>query len=499
MTTAQTAPWHPSIDPAAWQAANTDPTVIVTDGSNVTVTVRNGQLRIEDGPPGGKRSRNIPRVPQRVTRLIVLGEHGYITMEAIRWLADADISVICADQAHGITMESGVTQQDAKVLRAQAQATDTKAGTNIIRELLAAKLTGQVTVLTDILNAHRPASMITDFLQQLTTCQTAIEMRMWEAQSAMIYWQVWAGRVHVPFSPDDLLKVPGHWLTFGARTTMIRESPTNRRATDPVNAMLNYCYRIAETQAVQACYAYGLHPSMGILHADKQGRDSLALDLMECARPVCDKLILSMLDTGVGLAYESGRPSYCDRRWFREESNGQCVLVTPLTHRIAGFARVIYEAIEPYAEYAARLFAGDTGNCRLPSMPKSALRNVVIQHKPRLRAGVTVTDLIPEDLWGEIAALIPAPRVTPTVFGNAAGRPRNVLANRGVVAALIAHDLLGVSWPSCASLSGVSVKTCQARKKEWSRVTGANGLSVWQSVTELLAAQDYLQTCGAAT
>ena len=245
--------------------------MIVADGSNVTVTVRNGQLRIEDGPPGGKRSRNIPRVPRQVTRLIVLGEHGYITLEAIRWLADADISVICADQAHGITLESGITQQDAKMLRAQAQATDTMAGTEIMRQLLAAKLTGQAAVLADILNAPRPAGMITDYLQELTACRTVIDMRMWEAQSALIYWQVWAGRVHVPFSPDDLLKVPGHWLTFGARTTMLREY-TNRNATNPVNAMLNYCYRIAETQAVQACYAYGLHPAMGILHADKQGR-----------------------------------------------------------------------------------------------------------------------------------------------------------------------------------------------------------------------------------
>ena len=219
---------------------------------------------------------------------------------------------------------------------------------------------------------------------------------------------------------------------------------------------------------------------------------------MECARPVCDRLILSMLDCGAGLVYESGKPSYCDRRWFREESNGQCVLVTPLTHRIAGFARAIYEAIEPYAEYAARLFAGDTGNTRLPNTPKSPMRNVVIQHKPRLRAGVTVTDLIPDDLWAEIAALIPVPHIPPTVFGNPAGRPRNVLADRGVIAALIAHDLLGVSWVSCASLSGVSAKTCQARKKEWSQVTSANGKSAWQVILNLLDTRDYLQTCGTA-
>ena len=55
--------------------------------------------------------------------------------------------------------------------------------------------------------------------------------------------------------------------------------------TDVVNAALGYGYAIALGQAVSACAAVGLDGAAGLLHADHERRESMALDLLEEFRP----------------------------------------------------------------------------------------------------------------------------------------------------------------------------------------------------------------------
>ncbi|MFW5697991.1 MAG: CRISPR-associated endonuclease Cas1 [Fimbriimonadaceae bacterium] len=65
---------------------------------------------------------------------------------------------------------------------------------------------------------------------------------------------------------------------------------------DPFNAMLNYGYALLLSQTVQSCESAGLHPDGGYLHADRPGRPSLALDLMEPFRPVLvDRVVLRLV------------------------------------------------------------------------------------------------------------------------------------------------------------------------------------------------------------
>jgi CRISPR-associated protein Cas1 len=59
--------------------------------------------------------------------------------------------------------------------------------------------------------------------------------------------------------------------------------------------MLNYLYALLEAETTIACHAVGLDPTIGIVHADNRGRDSLALDLMETARPKVDAYVLDLL------------------------------------------------------------------------------------------------------------------------------------------------------------------------------------------------------------
>ena len=73
---------------------------------------------------------------------------------------------------------------------------------------------------------------------------------------------------------------------------------TGRGAQDPVNAALNYGYAILRSQIWHAILIAGLEPYVGVLHVDRPGKPSLALDLMEEYRPwVVDRTIIKMRST----------------------------------------------------------------------------------------------------------------------------------------------------------------------------------------------------------
>lgn len=65
--------------------------------------------------------------------------------------------------------------------------------------------------------------------------------------------------------------------------------------TDPLNALLNYGFALLEAETQIACLSIGLHPGLGIFHADKDGRASSVYDLMEPNRPIVDRLVLEFV------------------------------------------------------------------------------------------------------------------------------------------------------------------------------------------------------------
>ncbi|MCC7209681.1 MAG: CRISPR-associated endonuclease Cas1 [Anaerolineae bacterium] len=69
-----------------------------------------------------------------------------------------------------------------------------------------------------------------------------------------------------------------------------------RGATDPVNSLLNYGYGILYAQAERAVILAGLDPYAGFLHADRPGKPSLALDLVEEFRQIAvDRPVIGLL------------------------------------------------------------------------------------------------------------------------------------------------------------------------------------------------------------
>jgi len=72
---------------------------------------------------------------------------------------------------------------------------------------------------------------------------------------------------------------------------------SRRPPLDPVNALLSFVYTLLVHDISGALETVGLDPYVGFLHADRPGRVSLGLDMMEELRPIlADRLVLTLIN-----------------------------------------------------------------------------------------------------------------------------------------------------------------------------------------------------------
>lgn len=77
------------------------------------------------------------------------------------------------------------------------------------------------------------------------------------------------------------------------------EKRVRRPPTDPVNSLLSFGYTLLMNDIASAVKIVGFDPYVGYLHADRYGRPSLPLDLMEEFRPVIvDSVVVTAINKG---------------------------------------------------------------------------------------------------------------------------------------------------------------------------------------------------------
>jgi CRISPR-associated protein Cas1 len=137
--------------------------------------------------------------------------------------------------------------------------------------------------------------------------------------------------------------VPEHGLTFGQRISLLTGGP--RTATNPANAILNYLYALLEAERILACQQIGLDP--GLFHTDQRDRDSLALDIMEAARPTVDGYLLG-LDARRTLSASD----------FGETRSGATRLTAAMAAGLAKTVPVWRDQVVPHVERVAYVLGG---------------------------------------------------------------------------------------------------------------------------------------------
>jgi CRISPR-associated endonuclease Cas1 len=299
--------------------------VLVADGYGISLRVLYGKLHVEDGIGPHRRSIVLDRAgsgpgSSRLERLVLLGKSGSITLEALAWLRAIGAALVhLAPDGALLAHSVPFGYSGHPIRRAQALAVANGLDVTVARDIIARKMEGQ---RTNLVRLHAKDLRGLDRLREaLNDASTIDDVRLCEAKAAAIYWNAWS-KVSIRMRGRDLLRVPSRWTRYDSRASVLTGAP--RAATNPVNALLNYCYALLESESRLALLAAGLDPTLGVLHADQRNRDSFALDAMEPARPDVDAFVLDLLE---GQVFTS--------RDFVELSNGVCRVRAPLTHALA--------------------------------------------------------------------------------------------------------------------------------------------------------------------
>jgi CRISPR-associated endonuclease Cas1 len=315
--------------------------VLALFGFGIKVRMQGGHLEIEDGIGPDRRNFRLARVGHGLKRLVLIGSDGFITLEALHWLADQDVAFLMLERDGKVVCVTGpVRPSDARLRRAQALAGNSSVGIQIARELIDRKLAGQENVARNKLLAEDSADIISRYREELTAADTLERIRLIESRAAAVYWTIWHN-LPVAFPKKDESRIPHHWRSFGARMSPLTGSP--RVAVNPQNAMLNYLYTLLASESRLAAAALGLDPGLGFLHLDTAARDSLAYDLMEAVRPQVDGYLLDWITRDL-----------FKRDWFSERPDGNCRLTTSLAARLSETAPIWGRAVAPVAEWLAQ-------------------------------------------------------------------------------------------------------------------------------------------------
>lgn len=311
--------------------------VVTLFGYGISARVDRGHLILDDGIGPVRRHARFARVNHGLRRLVVIGADGFVSLAALRWLADQDAAFVMLDRDGSVLAITGpVRPSDARLRRAQALAQHSGAAVEIARELIRRKLGGQEKLVRDGLGSISAGHAIAQARSALERAETIDRIRLLESQAALAYWGAWK-TLHVGFPKKDLPRVPEHWKEFGGRVSPLTGSP--RLAANPPNAMLNYLYALLESEARLAITALGLDSGLGVLHVDTPTRDSLACDVMEPIRPEVDAYVLRWITHEI-----------LKREWFFEERNGNARLMGTFAMRLAETLPTWRRAVAPIAE-----------------------------------------------------------------------------------------------------------------------------------------------------
>ncbi len=346
--------------------------VLTISGNNSSIRVEGGCLIVSDGPipvAADHRGAALPVKERMVTcrfhradcpisRIVITGPDGFITFSAIKWLHGIGASIVQLDWDGTVLLATAPPGNDQPALRrAQALAAGSEIGNAIAREILRVKLNGQAAVAR-LLGSGEVAELITNFANDLDAATDATRLLAIEAMAATAYWPLW---VAVPLRFARLYQTPEHWRTFGGRHSPLSGKPL--KAASPGNAILNYLYAVAVGEMTIALTGAGLDPGMGIFHADRDRRASLAYDAIEVVRPYVDGWLVAWLST-----------ARFSKRDFFEEPDGTVRLTRPLTSHLAMTAAIWRPAAQAVAGWLARALGGGIDRERqlpapLPAVP----------------------------------------------------------------------------------------------------------------------------------
>jgi hypothetical protein len=281
----------------AFRARSISGAVLVI-GPNAALRVRGGALDVEHGS-GKNRVHVRIDIDDLKPAAILFDAHGeFLTGEAIRWCARYAIPLILpngpgrailfyesaleADGAgEGVNGKHAARILDVgpSLVRAQALADPVP----VARAIVSAKLEASAESVPAIDKRH--------WSLRLDETRSVAEIVTIEARIAAAYWRAFRDLGLRERKGGNL---PRSWLRFANRQKGA-QFLGSKHASHPINAMLNYAYVVEAGRLARALTAAGFALTIGFLHNDKHGRNSLVWDAIEPLRPEIDARVFKFI------------------------------------------------------------------------------------------------------------------------------------------------------------------------------------------------------------
>lgn len=293
----------------------------------------------------------INKVPMHAVRQVVLFGNVQISTQALQTLIENEIGVaLLTGHAKFIGMvlpppAKNVGLREAQYKRFSEPATCLAYAKACIR----AKLINQRTMLMRNTGGkdELAAQGLADLIRKVDDAPSLESLLGLEGQGASLYFG--------EFGRFLKQQPPGKGFDF---TTRNRRPPT-----DPVNALLSFAYALLTKDCFAAVCTVGFDPYKGFFHANRHGKPSLALDLMEEFRTIiADSVVLTlinnaMLDAGDFLTWRNachltdrGRKAFFTAYEQRR--------ATEITHPVFGYRMSYSRMLEVQARMLAAAVRG---------------------------------------------------------------------------------------------------------------------------------------------
>lgn len=215
--------------------------------------------------PRERDRQELGRVPLDDIAAVIANAHGITcTQNLLLSLAERGVPfVLCGANHNAAGMLLSIDGHHLQAKRFDAQiASSLPTRKRLWAEIIRAKIRHQAAVLLAVGSPHIPLQALVGRVRSGDTGNV-------EAQAARRYWGLLFGP---DFRRDQQL--------------------------DGVNALLNYGYTVLRAATARAIVAAGLHPTLGLHHANEGNAMRLADDLMEPFRPLVDLQVRRLSDAG---------------------------------------------------------------------------------------------------------------------------------------------------------------------------------------------------------
>lgn len=285
-----------------------NPNALILAGHGNSMRIEKGALVIKQGfthyPQKQECHRyfkgdlDLPRI------IMLLDGSGSLSFDVLSWLAEQSIALARIESSGDVAIVAsgnGFASDQAKIDWQRETLACPKRRMEFAQQLIRDKLTNSLETLAHHLPQHRDTERaiaraergIAELSEPLDDMQ---QVRAIEGECASLYFRAWQN-LNLQWKPSKRYPVPDSWLIYRGRSSVHECKPENRRATDPINAMLNYGYAVMHSKLQVKAIADGYSPLLGIMHRQKRTSASYVLDMLEPERPRVDAAILDFLQS----------------------------------------------------------------------------------------------------------------------------------------------------------------------------------------------------------